>query len=586
MALPRTALAATLAAALVACDTPVDTNGAVDCTVGGTGGQTLAMSVGDVATISDPAHFACLRIEAAATPSRYLFVPANVTPRVDAVEKTLAMSLRASETGSGASAVLAASVSAPLRERFGRMAALRDARIDDRIRSFESSVDLVAVRAARQGRRARGAAAAVAAEPPVVGSTKTIRVPNFDDNTDNDLCDNAIAVSTTVKAVGEHAVILLDNAAPANGLTDLEFTQIAAEFDTLIYEVDTEYFGVPTDLDVDQRIYILYTPEVNKLSEPNSGSYVGGFFFSGDLLEAASCAQSNEGEIFYLLTADPLGQFGNDFEKDLIRVSTRGTIAHEFQHMINLGMKIEAPFEAENETSWLNEGLSHFAEELVGRRALGRSDMDELTWLEVWSDESIFLGFFYQNFARFESYLRNPQGSSPTSDLAAQQLSYRGAAWALLRHLADHYNGVQGSVAAFTRALVLSADTGIANLESRTAAPFEEQIRGWLLANWADDRGIPNLDPHYEYASWRMREAMDCFVSDNATACEAAYPLKVTSLSSVPAGGSSLSLLTGTGAYFLGTWSVTTPSVIVQLTGPTGQLVQGTGGRMFVLRSD
>ena len=584
MALSRTTLAAALVAGLVACDTPVDTNGAVDCSLDGTQGRILSLSVGDVATVSDPAQFACLRLEASASPSRYLFVPANVTPRVEGVEKKIAMSLRADEAA-GAAAV-AATVGAPLGERLGRLAPLRDMRIDDRIRAFESTIDIARVREAREGRRLRGAAAALAvAAPPVVGSTKTIRVPNFDDNTSS-LCDNAIAVTTTVKAVGTHSVILLDNAAPANGLTDLEFEQIAGEFDDLIYPVDTEYFGNPSDLDVDGRIYILYTPEVNKLSEPNSGSYVGGFFFSGDLLEAAECAQSNEGEIFYLLTADPTGQFGNDFDRDLIRVSTRGTIAHEFQHMINLGVKIEAPFLAYDETSWLNEGLSHFAEELVGRRVLGRSDLDELTWTEVWSDESTFIGYFYQNFARFESYLRNPQGSSATSQKAAEQLSYRGAAWAFVRHLADHYHSTQGSVAAFTRALVLSPDTGIANLESRTAAPFEEQMRGWLLANWADDRGIANLDPRYEYASWEMRQAMDCFVSNNPTTCDGVYPLKVTALSSVPATGSTLSLLTGTGAYFLGTWSTTTPNVVVQVTGTNGQLVTGTGGRVFVLRAD
>jgi hypothetical protein len=590
MALPRTALAALLATALVACDTPVDTDGAVDCTIGGAEGRTLSMSVGDVATVSAPVELACLRLEASAAPSSYLFVPANVTPRVERVEKAIDMALRASESGAGANPAIAASVGVPIGGTLERLAALRDMRIDDRLRAFESTIDFAEVRAAwptgREARRARGAAAAIAAaEPPPVGSTMTIRVPNLTDDTDDNQCDNPIAVSTTVKAVGEHAVILQDNEAPASGLSDIEFGEIATEFDELIFEVVTEYFGTPSDLDADQRIFILYTPEVNKLSTPGTGSYVGGFFFSGDLLEASRCPQSNESEIFYLLTADPAGEYGNEFETDLIRNSTRGTIAHEFQHMINIGVKIEAGV-GSRETAWLNEGLSHFAEELVGRRALGRSDLDELTWLEVWTDESIFLGFFYQNFARFGSYLRNPQRSSATSDSAASLLSFRGASWAFVRHLADHHSDVQGSVAAFTRSLVLSPDTGIANLESRTGAPFEEQMRGWLIANWADDRGIANLDPTYEYASWRMREAMDCAVSQNPTTCEATYPLKVTSISAVPDGGTPFNLLTGTGAYFLGTWSTSTPDVIVQLTGPSGQLVSGTGGRMFVLRVD
>jgi hypothetical protein len=288
--------------------------------------------------------------------------------------------------------------------------------------------------------------------------------------------------------------------------------------------------------------------------------------------------------VFYGLVPDPDNatcRVSRNFASRLLPP----TFVHEFQHMISFNQHVLIRNGASEDT-WLNEGLSHFAEELVGRRVLGRSDLDELTWLEVWSDESTFIAYFYQNFARFEGYLRNPQGSSATSDQAGEQLSFRGASWAFLRHVADHHHDAQGSVAAFTRSLVLSPDTGIANLESRTTAPFEEQMRGWLIANWADDRGIPNLDPSYEYASWRMREAMDCFVSQNATTCESAYPLKVTALSAIPSGGSTLNLLTGTGAYFLGTWTTATPDVIVQLTGPNGQLVTGTGARMFVLRSD
>ena len=579
MAPTRTALLAAAVAALAACDTPAgpDSGG---CSMDTEGGLTLAMNVGDVATVSSPAELACLRVAAADQASTYLFVPANVTERQDV---RIGYTLKTSRSGQSATASVAASLGAA-----GRTAPfpVRDTRIDERIRAFERTLDPRRALPNRRGATTkRGALAAVAAAPPTVGTTKTIRVPNFNDATDQTLCDNAISVTATVKAVGENSVILVDNASPTGGLTDADFVAIAAEFDTLIYKVDTLHFGVPTDLDVDGRIYILYTPEVNKLSEPNSGSYVGGYFFSGDLFDIQDCAQSNETEIFYLLAADPLGDFGNAFSSHTVRVSTRGTIAHEFQHMINLGVKIAAPFVANDETVWLNEGLSHFAEELVGRKVLGRSDMDELTWGEVWADEDTYIAYFYQNFARFESYLRNPAGSSATSKNADSQLSYRGAAWAFVRYLADHYSG--GDVAAFTRGLILTPDTGIANIENETGVEFEQQLRGWLIANYADDRPITNLDPLYEYASWRMREAMGCFVTDSPTgACGSPYPLKTTELSAVPSAGASLSILTGSGAYYTGTFSSTTPDFWVRLLGTNGRLVSAPGARMFVLRTN
>src|SRR2546427_8348057 len=51
----------------------------------------------------------------------------------------------------------------------------------------------------------------------------------------------------------------------------------------------------------------------------------------------------------------------------------RSTFIHEFQHMISFGQhylgRAGAP-----EVLWLNEGLSHYAEEMGGRKYLPRSE--------------------------------------------------------------------------------------------------------------------------------------------------------------------------------------------------------------------
>jgi hypothetical protein len=63
----------------------------------------------------------------------------------------------------------------------------------------------------------------------------------------------------------------------------------------------------------------------------------------------------------------------------VVRQNTRGTIAHELQHMINQGRRLLNPAVDSSETIWLNEALSHFAEEIVGRAKRGYSDFQRLS---------------------------------------------------------------------------------------------------------------------------------------------------------------------------------------------------------------
>ena len=39
-------------------------------------------------------------------------------------------------------------------------------------------------------------------------------------------------------------------------------------------------------------------------------------------------------------------------------------------------------------------------------------------------------------------------------------------------------------------------------------AGFYSRIGGWLIANYADNLSIPNLDARYSYVSWNMRDAI------------------------------------------------------------------------------
>jgi len=392
------------------------------------------------------------------------------------------------------------------------------------------------------------------------------------------LCSTFFAVRGVVKAVGRKAQIAVDVNAPTTGLSAADLTAIATEFDDLIFKTDTSWFGSPTDINKDGRITILYTPEVNKFTKKGATSYIGGFFWGGDLFTQAdykaanlTCPQTNEQEVFYLLAADPTGQFGDTRSTALVRQTTRGTIAHEFQHMINQGIRQFNQNADPFEVDWLNEGLSHFAEEAVGRAARGFSDFQSLSFQDVRTNVDDYNAYFQQNLSRFAQYLARPDTTSPISSRADQDLPPRGAAWALLRYTADHF--APSNARTFFRRLVAGPSSSVTNLVQRSGASFDQIISGWLIANYTDNLGVTGLDARYSYTSWNMRDAVAGAVGGN-------YPLRVTT----PGAPFVTTAESGSGVYFLAQRAAGAPVATFRMVDPSGGNVGFAGARVYVVR--
>jgi hypothetical protein len=235
---------------------------------------------------------------------------------------------------------------------------------------------------------------------------------------------------------------------------------------------------------------------------------VGGYFWSADLLPRAvpsqgyACPASNEQEIMYLLTPDPDGQVnGNRFTVPSVYKAMRGTIAHELQHLINQGVRQGR--NAPPETDWMNEGLSHLAEELVGRAVRGFPVSKALTFNDVLTDLDDYDAFFRQNLIRFRAWMARPDLASPISSKAVSELAPRGASWALLRYAMDQYGGTTPST--FTRALVTGPQVDVANLEARSRVSFTELLPGYLIAATGDTAAVST---RYRFTSWALRDAM------------------------------------------------------------------------------
>ena len=539
----------------------------------------ISFNAGEVRTFAGPDQVRCVRVAATPSPSEFLVIAYNGSSVQD--ERRNAEIAATSQGVAGSIASQASTLREALEllelERIEATDAIH-ARIDDVGRKVVEPV----LRNARSTGRAvssESVAANVAALPPNVGDTLIYRVPNL--NPGKSACLDFFQVSAVVKAVGNKVVIVQDVAAPAGGFTTTDFNDIVREFDQTILATDTSYFGTPTDRNGDGVIVILYTPEVNKLTPAGSTGFTAGFFFRADMFTKAEfqqagqrCDTTNEQELFYLLTPDPTGSINNNVRSTVtVRQTTRGTIAHELQHMLNQGVRmfIEG---ALLETVWLDEAMAHFAEEAVGRVTRGFSDFRELNLGDVITNTDDYNAYFRQNLGRYRLWMFRPDTSSPTSSRAATELAPRGAGWALLRYAIDRHSN--NNARAFTRALVRGPQTNVANLMARIGSglTFDQFLGNWLITSYADHQAISGLPQTFNYVGWNMRGAMTQFNSNT-------FPLTVNALS----GTFTTLFISGSGAYFRLNKAAGGAASTVAMQAPGGIPLDVSGARLTLVRT-
>lgn len=522
----------------------------------------------------------CLVFAAADVPTDYLFVAANATATPDDLrEYQVRGSLAVTPATVGAT--LGATLIPPASNRTARGAVTPDgvfaSELEASVRQSERrllggrSIAALAAGLPARVRSDKATSAALSTASAAPGDTISLRVGNA---ASSDLCANYTSVRAVVKAVGRYATIALDVNAPVGGFTAAEFATFAQEFDAVTFPTVSAWFGQPSDINGDGRITILFTPEINRLTPTGSLGFAGGFFFRGDLLPRSvpsqnyRCDASNQQEILYLLAPDPNGQInGNRFTVETARESARGTMAHEVQHMINQGIRQAASSGGALEVDWLNEGLSHFAEEVVGRAARGYGDSQRLNWTNVLADLDDFDSFFRQNLLRLRLWMDRPDLASPTSSRAAFELAPRGAAWALVRYAVDQYGSTNPR--GFTRALVAGPQVDVANLTARTGAPFERLLPGFLVAMY----GAGAVGPAYRYTSWDLREVMTSLNGG-------VHPLR---LSSLPLDTTTRSL-SGSGNFFFASRRARGEPATFRMLDPDGRAITFPGARVYVTR--
>lgn len=366
---------------------------------------------------------------------------------------------------------------------------------------------------ARQWHAARqnsiGARSATATTLPAVGDLMKLNVNA------QAFCDNPDYRVGRVVAITDRAIVVADTANPDGGFTTEEYKSIGVTFDTLVDPVDRGAFGDPSDIDNNGHVIMFFTRAVNELTNPNAGSIVLGFFYSRDLLPkivstSLTCAGSNVGEMFYLLVPDTAGVVNSNVRSKSEVVSyTNGTVAHEYQHLINASRRIYINKVSDSlEAKWLDEGLSHSAEELAFYRSAKRSPRQNID-ASAYSDPlfmSAYSTFELNNFRRYTSYLGRPDSQSPIGfDDVDDDLPTRGAIWSYLRYLADHQPASQEN--AFWHNLANSDTIGVANLTKVLGTSPYASLRDWTISVYMDDNAA-NVDPRFQQPSWNLRSLL------------------------------------------------------------------------------
>ncbi len=329
-----------------------------------------------------------------------------------------------------------------------------------------------------------------------------------------------------ITAISNHAIIIVDTLAPANGFTAADYQNFAATFDTLIYPIDTLNFGVPTDIDNNGHVVLFFSPIVNALSSNSSGSYVGGFFFSRDLFPLTTtvvgsdtlsgCAGSNLGEMFYLPVVDPDSVYNRFFPDTVtVRVHLLTTLVHEFQHLINAGRHLYVNTSSTSlEESWLDESQAMLAQELLYYHVSGFAPKQKLTYATISTGAnsngtqlSIANGDLIESLQDVSVYIQTTESSTPFNN--TENIQTLGSGWQFMRYMLDHT--ATGAQYTYSRAIdngVVPGFANVSNVFSMSLPTLATTYQSWAIAQYVDGTGLTS-NTAYSNPSWNFRSVID-----------------------------------------------------------------------------
>lgn len=336
--------------------------------------------------------------------------------------------------------------------------------------------------------------ASVQSSPPQIGDQRAFKVCSTLQ------CQPPMTtVQAIVKAVGQRIAVYVDFDAQSN-FTQADYDEMVQVFDQRLYPLDTLAFGGESDVDGNGVVMVLMTPRINRLVTSQQcveSGFVAGYFFGADLdPNAINNVNYNHGEVFYTLVPDPAGEYSCSHSVARVKQLIPQVFVHEMQHMISFNHHVlKASGQVQStEVLWLNEALSHYAEELGGR-----------TYLP--GDNPTFSAYLNGNVRNAYEFMSHSGDHFLLATFGSGTLGERGAGWLFMRFLIDQLAADTTMAAwhAVTRQMVQTTNLGAANIESITGQPLEQTLSRWLLAMWVSDLPGFTAPPELKYRSWRFR---------------------------------------------------------------------------------
>lgn len=298
-----------------------------------------------------------------------------------------------------------------------------------------------------------------------------------------------VNVDATAKCVGSNVAFYLDDRVGTDMLSEADVQSLCTRFDSDVTK-EINLFGTYSDVNGDGKVVVLLTPQVNALGA-QGGGIITGFFSASDLYSASS---SNNMEILYIMVPDPNGSYGSKISHSFAMNNLLPPVlVHELQHAISYNQHVLIN-KGKSEEAWLNEGLSHLSEDLLGHNQ--------------------------ENPSRFSIFLRSPHSYSLVTK-SSPGLGSRGAAYLFLRFLYEQAS----DKSRFIENLLSTHNSGIKNVEAAfggTSADFdqfEEFFLRWTVALAMSDQGI-SQDSRFTYQS-RVKDSSTGKWGGVCLSCEA-----------------------------------------------------------------
>jgi hypothetical protein len=297
-------------------------------------------------------------------------------------------------------------------------------------------------------------------------------------------------VESVARLVSARVALFVDVETPSAALSEADLQRLAGDLDDPLFRLVTDAFGAPSDVDGNERVIILLTPAVNRLTPSASAGYVGGFFFGVDLLPNRN--NSNQAEVIYAMVPDPAGDFGAPRSRELVLGALPAILAHELQHMVHFNERMLVRQAAKNEALWLQEALAQSAETLVGDSLLRMGETARAA------------RYLEPTYHRARVFLEEPSPVSLLVSAGGGSLGERGAGWLFLRYLqGQHPRGGTDLLRALTR----TTRAGLENIEAATGRSWSDSFSDWSVATFTDGLDPPPAD-RLHYPDFDLRAAL------------------------------------------------------------------------------